>query len=157
MKFKPEKDERYKSIVAVLLIILRDKKDKTGKEILLQKRQNTGWMDDMYDLCATGHLEQGELIKEGMIREAKEEIGIKIDSNDLELVNILYDINLDETGYLNFCFTAKKYTGEIKIGEPDKCSELIWADIDNLPDNFISKRRKVLSDILNNIMFDEMR
>ena len=153
---KYEKD-RYKSIIAVLLVLTRDKEDGSGKEILLQKRQNTGWMDDMYDLCVGGHLEKGELIKEGMVRETREEICINVDTNDLNLVNVLYDINPDGISYLNFYFAVKKYGGEIKIGEPEKCSELLWADINNLPDNLISKRKIVISNILDNVMFDERR
>ena len=35
-----------------------------------------------------------------------------------------------------FCFTDK-YQGEIKNNEPDKCEDIAWYDIDNLPENLM--------------------
>lgn len=47
--------ERYKSKVAVFLILTREEKGQ--KQVLLQERCNTGYMDGKYDTSRSGHLE----------------------------------------------------------------------------------------------------
>lgn len=51
---------------------------------------------------------------------------------------------------------VKHYTGEIKIGEPDKCSDLEWFDIENLPPNIIPIRKSALLDYKNGIIYNEI-
>lgn len=48
--------ERFLTRSVVILMLIRDTKD--GEEILLQKRQNTGYADGYYDLSASGHVEE---------------------------------------------------------------------------------------------------
>lgn len=42
-----------------------------GEEILLQRRQNTGYMDGFYDLSASCHVEKNEQMTTSLIRETK--------------------------------------------------------------------------------------
>lgn len=130
--------ERYTVRIAVFLLLERIDENSNKRQILLQKRKNTGYMDNMYDACASGHLDPNETILKAVKREALEEIGINIEEKDLELV-LTYHASEEANGieYLRFYFVAKKYSGELKICEPNKCSELIWCDIDNLPINTI--------------------
>ena len=46
-------------------------------EILCLKRQGTGWMDGFWSLPA-GHVEPGESVVQGLLREAQEEVGITL-------------------------------------------------------------------------------
>lgn len=144
--------ERYKCLVAVFLILIRDNNGK--KEILLQKRQNTGYMDGMYDVATSGHLEKGESLKQAMIREAKEEIGIDIKERDLELLTTYHE-NQNELSleYLKFFFKANNYEGIPTIMEPYKNAELLWVDINNLPDNTIYSIKEAINNIINNINY----
>jgi 8-oxo-dGTP pyrophosphatase MutT (NUDIX family) len=73
-----------KGLVVDLHLILRQ-----GVRILLGLRQNTGFSDGMYHLPA-GHLEDGETISAGAIREAKEELGIDLHPADLHLVHVMH-------------------------------------------------------------------
>lgn len=146
--------EKYKSLVAVILILTRKTKD-NGIEILLQKRCNTGYADGMYDLSASGHLEDKELLKAAVIREAKEEIGIDINEKDLQFSSVLHCIYSEETSFINFYFTTDTFSGEIEIGEPNKCSELKWIDINELPDNIMSQRINALDNFIKSIDYGE--
>jgi 8-oxo-dGTP diphosphatase len=75
--------ERYKIIPACYLVLTR------GNEVLLQLRKNTGFMDGKYSLVS-GHLEGDETLKEAMIRETKEEAGVAIKPEDLELIHVMH-------------------------------------------------------------------
>ena len=74
--------ERNRLPVSVQLIL--EKEDK----ILLMKRKNTGYEDGKYALPG-GHVEANEEIRNAMIREAKEEIGIHLDLQDIQLYKVM--------------------------------------------------------------------
>lgn len=137
--------ERYKFISAVYLILIKENK------VLLLKRANTGYEDGNYSLVA-GHMDGNETIKQAMIREANEEAGIIIDENDLEIVAFLHRKTDPER--LDFFLKCDKFSGEVTNMEPDKCSELRWYDINNLPENIIPCVKKAIENYQKNIMFD---
>ncbi|MBO5348292.1 MAG: NUDIX domain-containing protein [Clostridia bacterium] len=142
--------QRYESKIAVFLVLTREKNEK--KEVLLQKRCNTGYMDGKYDMACSGHLEAGESLTMAMARECEEEIGIKVKPKDLELVSIIHAYNED---YMHVFFTTQKYEGTPKIMEKEKCDDLNWFDIDNLPCNTIERIKNVLKNIQNGIVYDD--
>lgn len=131
--------ERNKAVPAVWLILIKNEK------ILLMKRQNTGYRDGDYNLPA-GHIEPGELPKEAMIREAEEELGIRLSKKDLEFVHVSYRPKHDETGdRVDFFFLAEEWLGEVRNAEPHKCSEILWIDPQQLPQNMPAHVKKILN------------
>lgn len=118
--------ERYRSIVDVYVLLRRD-----GK-ILLMERANTGYADGQ--LCPpSGHLEQGESVIDGAIREAAEEVGVDIAPDDLHCAHVVHHRNSDGQGRIGFFFAATQWKGEPTNREPHKCAGLSWADPDDLP------------------------
>ena len=115
-------------IASVYMLFVRD-----GK-ILLLRRANTGYEDGNYGLVA-GHVEDGESITSAAIRETKEEAGVAIEPEDLAVVTTMHrrqqDIRVD------FFFEVKKWKGEIVNTEPDRCDDLSWFPLDELPANTI--------------------
>ena len=85
--------EKYYSRLAVNLVLTRINNAK--KEIMLQLRQNTGYMDNMYDFACSGHIDKGESYTQALTREAKEEIGISISENDLVFLAVNHDYQAD--------------------------------------------------------------
>jgi len=146
--------DRYKSLVAVFLILTRTSNDGECKEVLLQLRKNTGYMDGFYDLGASGHLEEDESIKDAVIRESLEEANIKVEANNLELVTV-YNEKSNSLSYLRFFFHTEVYEGEISICEPDKCGEIGWYNLNNLPNNIIPHVKKAIENFQNGINYDE--
>lgn len=144
------KKDRYQSKVVVFLVLTRKVNENT--EILLQKRKNTGYMDNMYDMACSGHLEKGESLSQAIIREAKEEIGIEIQEKDLKMIALIHSYQED---YLNIFFEVNKYDGIPEIKEKNKCSDLDWFDINKLPENTITRIRNVLENIKNGIIYDD--
>ncbi|GAA2130153.1 hypothetical protein GCM10009843_32480 [Nocardioides bigeumensis] len=115
--------------------------------MLLQLRQNTGYMDDHWAAAAAGHVEAGETIFVAAQREAAEELDVR----DLELdyVTVMqrtrYDEPIDER--VDFFFTARSWSGEPRILEPAKCAELRWCrldEIDALSHPVVPHEREVL-------------
>lgn len=139
--------KRFLMRSAVYLILIKDNK------ILLARRFNTGWMDGMYSLIA-GHIDGNESVSTAMMREAFEEAKITLTKENLEPATVLHRRSTDQE-YIDFFFVTKHWKGEITIGEPDKCDELRWYPIDNLPENTLPYIQEVLNNYKNKIAFSE--
>lgn len=122
--------ERYKSPIAVY-IILRD----CNKRILLMRRKNTGFHDGLWSL-PSGHVEKNESIQTAIIREAKEEINIRIIKKNLKLKYIIHRKSTIDT-YIDCFFECNIWKNNIKNNEPQKCSDIMWAKIEELPINIV--------------------
>lgn len=144
--------ERFKIKCAVVLILT---KMENGKEyVLLLKRQNTGILDGKYDISCCGHLEKGETLKEAIVRETKEEIGIIVSKDNLHYSSTIHcDFEGDE--YLLVAFYTNQYEGTPKIMEPDKSSELAWFPIHELPNEIADNRRIMIENYLNQNLYSE--
>ena len=143
--------EKYYSRLAVNLVLTRINEN-GQKEILLQLRQNTGYMDNMYDFACSGHVDKGESFANALIREAKEEIGINITEEDLIFLAVNHDYQSD---HVQVFFATKSYIGEPVVCEPEECGGLLWANIDELPQNIIPYVANVIEDIKLGIQFDD--
>ena len=131
--------ERNKLPISVQLLL--EKEDK----ILLMKRKNTGYEDGKYSLPG-GHVESNEEIRKALIREAKEEIGVKIDLQDIELYKVLNRKVSKEQDYIDFIFKANHWTGSITNEEKEKCEEIKWVDINKIPENTLNFIPKMLKE-----------
>lgn len=136
--------ERFKLPVAVHLILIKN------NEILLQRRYHTGYEDGNYGVVS-GHIDGNESVIKAMQREAFEESGIHINENDLKIVHVMH--KKEEIEYISYFLTCKNYTGKIQIMEPDKCDELAFYPLDNLPQNIIPYVKTALEYYQNNEPF----
>lgn len=101
-------------------------------------RANTSWMNGYYSLPA-GKVENDESYIECALREAKEEVGIEADADDLEHVITVHrrESDSDAMYWVDVYFKVKKWQGEVRNAEPKVHSELAWLDPNDLPDNVI--------------------
>lgn len=137
--------KRFKLVTAVHLILIENEK------ILLQRRYNTGYEDGNYSIVA-GHIDGNESVIKAMQREGLEEAGIKIKEEDLEIVHVMHRKAPDRES-IDYFFTCKAYEGNITIMEKNKCDELKFYDLDNLPNNVILYVRKGIESYLKNEPF----
>lgn len=144
--------EKFKTLSAVMLLLIRNAG--TNEEVLFQKRRNTGYCDGFYDLSASGHVEENESMKHAMCREAKEELGIDINEEDLEFVCMIHK-NSNGIIYYNGYFKATKWSGVPVINEPEKNEELKWMNINNLSPNIVNDRIIAIENYKNNIKYSE--
>jgi 8-oxo-dGTP pyrophosphatase MutT (NUDIX family) len=120
--------------------------------ILLARRFNTGYRDGEYSVPA-GHLDGGETVRAAAAREAAEEIGIRIEAGGIRFSSVMHRIEGDER--VDFFVHVHKWQGEIVNAEPDKCDDLRWVNINELPGNIIPYVRRAIANHLNGIAFDE--
>lgn len=133
-------------IASSYLILIGD-----GK-ILLSRRFNTGYKDGSYSLPA-GHIEDGESLTQGAAREVFEEIGLKIVPQAFKLVHVMHrkeqDIRMD------FFFTADIGDKKPVNKEPEKCDDLRWFPLSNLPANTIPYIRHAIECYQKKIFYSE--
>lgn len=109
-------------------VILR----REGRILLLRRAGNVYASGQ---LCLpSGHLEAGENVLRAAIRETDEETGIALDPDTLRLVLSIHQrYRSANHARIGFAFEPDRWHGTPVIGEPAKCSELIWADPADLP------------------------
>jgi 8-oxo-dGTP pyrophosphatase MutT (NUDIX family) len=140
-------DARFTLRSAVYLIPQKE------NQILLLRRYNTGWMDGKYSLIS-GHIDGNETVSDAMIREAKEEAGITVRKKSLTPAHVLHRKSSDSE-YIDFFFVTQSWEGNPIIAEPDKCDDLSWCNLDNLPDNLLPHVKSALENYKKNIPFSE--
>jgi ADP-ribose pyrophosphatase YjhB (NUDIX family) len=126
---------RFKLVAEAHLITLQEDK------ILLLRRANTGYEDGNYSVVA-GHVDGDETLRQACAREADEEAGLTIDPECLRLFHLVH--RLADVERLSFFFIADEWAGTPINREPDKCSELSWYPVDDLPDNTIAYVRQAI-------------
>lgn len=136
--------EMFKSAVHMIIV------DNDNK-ILLQKRKGSKLWPGYYALPA-GHIDEGENQYDALVREAKEELDIEINPKDIINSYVVLRRNFFEIDgkklepYIDYYFEISKYKGIPKIIELNKCEELIWSNIDDLPEPFINYEGEFLAD-----------
>ena len=138
--------ERQKPIPAVHLILVQNNK------VFLLRRFQTGWQDGNYSVPA-GHVDIGESVLSAIIREAQEEIGIILDGKNLQFCGVLHRQKEDGEARIDFFFTASEWGGEIVNNEPEKCDQLDWFPLDELPSNIVPYVLKAIENFNRNILF----
>jgi 8-oxo-dGTP pyrophosphatase MutT (NUDIX family) len=126
-----------------------------GNKILLLRRFNTGWGDGKYTLIS-GHLDGDETVKQAMVREAKEEAGINLDTKDLRVVHTMHRKSNDNLEYVDFFLVAEKWQGQSKINEQDKCDDMQWFPLKNLPKNMLPHIRQAVENYFRKVPFSEL-
>lgn len=145
-------NNRFKLIAAVHLLLIRD------AHVLLLRRFNTGYEDGNYSVPA-GHLDGNEPVSSATTREALEEAGISINTSDLRVVHVMHRHGTTVDGGSNervdFFSATSAWKGTPRIMEPNKCDQLAWFPIDDLPPNMIPYIQQALDCYLLGLPYSE--
>ena len=139
--------DRFTSIIDVHVILRR-----AGRILLLRRAGNVYASGQ---LCLpSGHLEEGENILEAGIRETKEETGIALDPASLRLTLSIHQRNPGSAHTrIGFAFEPGRWDGEPVIGEPTKCSQLVWTDPGSLPSDTVEYTAAIIGAIQRGATF----
>src|SRR5215207_2603666 len=108
-------------------------------QILLSRRFNTGFADGQYSVPA-GHLDGNETVMAAAAREAQEEVGIHLKVDCIHYSSVMHRMDGEER--VDFFVIVSEWMGEPVNTEPDKCDDLRWVDVNNLPENTIPYIKK---------------
>ncbi|MFZ1483700.1 MAG: NUDIX domain-containing protein [Candidatus Saccharimonadales bacterium] len=106
-------------------------KNESGKRYVML-HQRKGSLGKNYWGSGGGHLELGESLRAGALRELAEEAGPLV----VDKVTFLGVVNFTEMQpkhYVDVSFSAQWVSGEPTNNSPRETSEWQWFDIDNLP------------------------
>lgn len=100
--------EHFKCLSAIFPIIMRTKDEK--KQILLLRRENTGYMDGRWDFAGSGHVDENESAMQAVARECREELGIIVVLKDIHFAHLSHRVgqNVAMPGLLIFVKKVKK-------------------------------------------------
>jgi len=104
-------------------------------------------MDGHWVAGAAGHVELKEIAANCAVREAGEELGIRVAEADLEPLTVMQ--RTDGTADLveqrvDWFFAARRWEGQPQIREPEKCAALAWHRLTDLPAPMPDYERQVL-------------
>lgn len=123
----------YASVVDVLLLLTRD------DHVLLALRDGTGYADGQYNL-PSGKLEPDESLLDALVREAYEEIGIRLHPSEVRHAVTVQCRNPEGARRIGVIFTVESVParqGEPFNAEPHKCAKVEWFPKDMLPHNTV--------------------
>lgn len=139
--------QRFTMVVAVHLLLIRD------RQVLLSRRFQTGYEDGKYSVPA-GHVDGRESVIHAMIREAHEEVGIVINPKYLHFAHVMNRVTDRES--IDFFFVCKTWEGTPRICEADKCDDIHWFDMRDLPINTIPYIRQAITQYMKKNSFSEL-
>ncbi len=124
---------RFALVPAAYLVLIR------GQEVLLQQRAGTGYMDGHWSFSAAGHVERDESVHAAAIREAHEELGVRVDEADLDPICTVHRRQNDRDGgqRVDFFFAVNTWQGEPSVRELHRIGGIRWADLSALPEPLV--------------------
>jgi len=124
---------RFSLVPAAYVALMRD------GEVLLQQRQNTGYMDGHWSFSAAGHVERDESVTAAAAREAYEELGVRVREADLEPVCTIHrrQNQRDSGQRVDFFFTTTRWEGEPRVMETERSGGIVWASLSALPEPLV--------------------
>lgn len=127
-------------------LILYDK----GKILLLKQTKPNG---GNYSLVG-GTIEKTEFAKETLIRESKEEAGIVLREEDLQLVHVLQKKSAHQQR-ITLYFKATHWDGKLEAREHKKFEDVVWFPLDALPKKLTGTIRHVLHEYRSGRLYSE--
>jgi 8-oxo-dGTP diphosphatase len=121
-------------------------------QVLLLRRFNTGYADGQYSVPA-GHLDGGETVIAAAAREGLEEAGVHIEADHIAFSSVVHRKDGDER--VDFFVHVRDWQGEPVNTEPDKCDELRWVHLNEVPINVVPYVRKAIQNHRLGIQFEE--
>lgn len=155
IKEMTKKDEPKKMGIGVGVIVLNN-----NNEVLLLLRNEDRFLADSdmrlegtYTL-PSGKVKFGETFEEAGKRKLKEEAGLDVKLEDLEVISLSNDIN-EYAHYATIGLIASIYSGTFELKDSGKFTNYGWFKIENLPENLCIPSKTILRNYLNKIIYSD--
>lgn len=140
--------ERFKMQVYCVIILRKD------NQVLLIKRSKSVILGGLYAFPGGG-VDGLESVTVATIRESYEELGIVLNEEDLKFMCVLHVQTELQKEYVAFFFQAMQWVGQPSIMEPEKCDDLAWFDLNDLPKNMVPSHQLAVAMMNKNEQFYE--
>ncbi|KOG87922.1 NUDIX hydrolase [Streptomyces varsoviensis] len=134
-------------IAAVWILLLR------GGDVLLSRRRGTGYRDGWLSLVG-GHLEDDESVRGGAVREAREEVGVVVPPEAVDVVSVVH--RRADGSRVDFFTACRNWAGTPVNAEPAKCSELLWSPVRALPADVVPYVRTAVANYRAGVWFESL-
>lgn len=124
--------------------------EQSGKVLLLAQTSENGGKFTL----PGGTVEDTEYTKATLIRECKEEIGIILNPDHLELIHVLHKKKGKENR-MTIYFKAKDYKGNLVALETEKFRGVTWCNIERLPVKTSATVKHVIAQIRKGAHYSE--
>ena len=115
--------------VGVGIIVI--KKEHGKSYIMLHQRR--GEHSSGYWGSGGGHLELGESLQEGALRELSEEAGSQVKVENVQFLGVMNFTEMQPKHYVDISFSAEWVSGEPTNSAPEETTDWQWFDLDKLP------------------------
>ena len=141
--------QRFTMPIYVAVFLQKD------NQILLIKRSKSIICGGLYAMPGGG-VDGLETLADAAIREAHEELGIIIDKKNLQFMHVQHVKRENNAEFIAFFFHTTQWTHEPAIMEPDKCDEVNWFSIDQLPQPMETSHQLALELMQQHIDFSQL-
>ena len=107
-------------------------KEVDGKQYIML-HQRKGDHGQGYWGSGGGHLELGESLKEGALRELREEAGSNLQVDDVRFLGVMNFTEMQPKHYVDVSFAARYVSGEPMNSAPEETTDWQWFPLDDLP------------------------
>ena len=114
-------------------------------KVALVFRQHTKFGNNHYGLVG-GKIDAHESIKDALVREMQEEIGITVSLENAHLVHVL-SFKGQTHDCVTFVFAITTWQGEAYNKEPQKHGHMNWYSIDQLPPTLLERHKRIIEHI----------
>ncbi|MFD3970302.1 NUDIX domain-containing protein [Streptomyces cyaneofuscatus] len=129
--------------------------DAEGRVLLGLRHPTSAYAGGLYHALA-GHCEREEAVS-CLIREAKEEAGLLLDPEGIDLVHLVHSQDSPtERPRIQLFFRARSWSGVPQVLEPDRCVEWRWFNPKDLPDNVVPYTRQAIEAIRGGRPYSDM-
>ncbi|MGW2780380.1 NUDIX hydrolase [Streptomyces populi] len=129
--------------------------DEHGRILLGLRHPDSAYAGDQWHFLA-GHCERETAIG-CLVREAREEAGLIIEPDDVELVHVVHLVDPPPARpRVQLVFRARYWSGTPRVMEPDRCVEWRWWNPKDLPAAVVPYTRHCVDGILAGRLYAQM-
>ena len=143
--------------IGVGILVLNE----NNKVLLLLRNNDQALADSDMHLEGTytlpsGKVNFGETFEDAGKRKLKEETGLNVKTNDLEIISLASDIN-DYAHYATIGLKANNYNGRFKLKDSEEFIDYNWYKLNELPENLCLPSKTIINNYLNQKIYERRK
>ncbi len=120
--------------------------ERTDRVLLVRRGPRAAFAPGRWDL-PVGKCEPGEPVTAAAVRELREETGLAVEPEALELAHVVHGAHGVQApgGYLTVVFAARAWRGEAVNAEPHKHAEVRWVPVSEVPRDAVAPTHEAVT------------